>query len=261
MRSLMLMLSLLLTAPVMAMSLALAKVERAVDGESEQQVCDRAVDKMTEELQASLFSVIAATDAYKQRRLAYKDLGLEETLLQDAYMSQLFNEQPEISGFRWSGSRCSVRARYDGDIDALALRVPMPAAAPTAEVIADDPPPPGVDPKTWELFSSSRDRAALAQVFPIVSALRIRMVEYYAMTGGWPEDLMAMDVAPEQVAGKDIKRAYLMQDGLLKLELAGRLAGHSLSTWPTDTGGVRGVEWQCATTVKMGPQGFCEQVD
>ena len=261
MRSAMVALLLVLASPVMAMSLALAKVERADEGEAEQAVCERAIGKMTDELHTSLLSVIAATEAYQQRRLAYKEQGLEESLLEEAYLSQLFNEKPEVRGQRWTGTRCSVRARYEADIDALALRVPMPASVPAPDTGLDNPPPPGVDPKTWELFSSSRDRAALAQVFPVVSALRMRMVEYYAMTGSWPEDLTAMEVAPEQVVGKDIKRAYLLRDGLLKLELDGRLAGHSVSTWPTDTGGVRGVEWQCTTTVNMGPGGFCKQVD
>ncbi len=81
------------------------------------------------------------------------------------------------------------------------------------------------------------------------------------MTGGWPADLASIGVAPEQLVGARIKRGFMLQDGLLKLELAGRLEGHSLSTWPTDTGGVRGVEWQCTTTVAMGPNSFCEQVE
>ncbi|MZR62555.1 pilin [Alcanivorax sp. DP30] len=247
--------------PALSMSLALAKVERAEDGETERQVCDRALTKMTEELHVSLLSVISATDAYEQRRLAYKDQGLEQAVLDDAYRSQLFAEKPDVQGRRWTGSRCSVRARYDADIDALALRVPMPAGNPAPVAESDNPPPPGVDPKTWELFSSSRDRAELSQVFGTVAALRMRIVEYYAMTGDWPEDLSSIGVAPEQVVGERIKRAYLLQDGLLKLELAGRLEGHSLSTWPMDAGSVRGVEWQCTTTVNMGPNSFCEQVE
>ncbi|MQX52773.1 pilin [Alcanivorax sediminis] len=260
MRGLIVSLLLVLTAPAMAMSLALAKVERAEEGETEQQVCDRALARMTEELHGSLLSVIAATDAYEQRRLAYRDQGLEESLLDDAYLSQLFSEKPEVKGRRWTGSRCSVRARYEADIDALAVRVPLPMATPAPAANSDNPPPPGVDEKTWELFSSSRDRAELSQVFSTVAALRVQIVEYYAMTGGWPEDLASIGVAPEQLVSKRIKRAYLLKDGLLKFELAGRLAGHSLSTWPTDVG-VRGVEWQCTTTVNMGPNNFCEQVE
>lgn len=246
--------------PAFSMSLALAKVERAEDGETEQQVCDRALAKMTEELHGSLLSVIEATDAYQQRRLAYKEQGLESALLDEAYLSQLFQEKPRVEGRRWTGSRCSVRARYEADIDALALRVSMPEAAPAAASKSSNPPPPGVDEKTWQLFSSTRERAELSQVFTTVSALRMQMVEYYAMTGAWPEDLNSLGVAPEQVVGKRIRRAYLMQEGLLKLELAGPLEGHSLSTWPTDSG-IRGVEWQCTTTVKMGPNSFCEQVE
>lgn len=247
--------------PALSMSLALAKVERAEDGESEQQVCERALEKMTSELHTSLLSVISATEAYEQRRLAYKDKGLEASLLDDAYRSQLFAEKPSVQGRRWTGSRCSVRARYEADIDALALRVSMPETVPARDTGSPNPPPPGVDSKTWELFSSSRDRAELSQVFSTLSALRVHMVEYYMMTGDWPEDLSSIGVAPEQVVGKRIKRAYIMQDGLLKLELAGPLQGHTLSTWPTDTGSVRGVEWQCTTTVKMGPNNFCEEIE
>ena len=260
MRYLMLAVLLGWSLPALSMSLALAKVERAQDGESEQQVCDRALAKMTEELHTSLLSVISATDTYQQRRLAYKEKGLEESLLNDAYRSQLFEEKPSVQGRRWTGSRCSVRARYEADIDALALRVPMPEMVPVASSDATNPPPPGVDEKTWKLFSSSRERAELSQVFTTITALRIPMMEYYAMTGAWPEDLSSIGVAPEQVVGKRIKRAYLLQEGLLKLELAGPLQGHSLSTWPTDAG-VRGVEWQCTTTVDMGPNSFCEQVE
>ncbi len=260
MRFLMVGLLLGLSLPAFSMSLALAKVERAEDGETEQQVCDRALTKMTDELHTSLLSVISATDTYQQRKLAYRDKGLEESLLNDAYLSQLFAEKPNVQGKRWTGSRCSVRARYEADIDALALRVPMPEVVPASSGESRNPPPPGVDEKTWQLFSSSRDRAELSQVFTTVAALRIQMVEYYAMTGAWPEGLSSIGVAPEQVVGKRIRRAYMLQDGLLKLELAGPLQGHSLSTWPTDAG-VRGVEWQCTTTVDMGPNSFCEQVE
>ena len=59
-----------LGAPALAMSLALAKVERAGQGETEQQVCGRALQLMTEELHVSLLSVIAATDEYRQRQQA-----------------------------------------------------------------------------------------------------------------------------------------------------------------------------------------------
>ena len=78
-----------LGAPAMAMSLALAKVERAGQGETEQQVCGRALQLMTEELHVSLLSVIAATDEYRQRQQAYKKQDRPESLLRDAYLSQL----------------------------------------------------------------------------------------------------------------------------------------------------------------------------
>ena len=52
----------------------------------------------------------------------------------------------------------------------------------------------------------------------------------------------------------------MLREGMLKLELAGRLEGHELTTWPVE-GGVRGLEWQCSTTVNMGPNGFCEQAE
>lgn len=85
-------------APALAMSLALAKVERAGEGESEQQVCDRALQMMTEELHASLLSVIAATDDYQTRMQAYKEQDRSESLLRDAYLSQLQEEKPTLQG-------------------------------------------------------------------------------------------------------------------------------------------------------------------
>ena len=122
-----------LGAPVMAMSLALAKVERAGQGETEQQVCDRALQLMTEELHVSLLSVIAATDEYRQRQQAYKKQDRPESLLRDAYLTQLQTETPSLQGQRWTGSRCSLRARYEGDIDALARRA---AASPAGLILA-----------------------------------------------------------------------------------------------------------------------------
>ena len=118
-------------APALAMSLALAKVERAGEGESEQQVCDRALQMMTEELHASQLSVIAATDDYQTRMQAYKEQDRSESLLRDAYLSQLQEEKPTLQGRRWSGSRCTLRARYEADIDALARRVPIPEKSQT----------------------------------------------------------------------------------------------------------------------------------
>ena len=244
-----------LGAPAMAMSLALAKVERAGQGETEQQVCDRALQLMTEELHVSLLSVIAATDEYRQRQQAYKKQDRPESLLRDAYLSQLQTEAPSLQGQRWTGSRCSLRARYEGDIDALARRVAIPET-PASPSEPEDAPPPGIDPKTWELFSSSRDRSELAQTFSTVNALRMHMTEYYLSGGTWPDSLTDMGVAQEQVTGKRIKRAYLLDGGMLKLELAGRLDGHQLTTWPVE-GGMQRIEWECSTTVNLGPQGFC----
>ena len=260
MRTVIAALLLVLGTPAMAMSLALAKVERARDGETEQQVCDRAMQLMTEELHASLLSVIAATDDYHQRKAAYKKLDRSESLLEAAYLSQLQDEKPALQGQRWSGSRCSLRARYDGDIDALAKRVPLPSTDKPVAKQAEDAPPPGMDPRTWELFSSSRDRAELSQAFSTVAALRTRITEYYLRSGSWPESLDAMQIAPEQVTGKRIRRAYMLHHGMLKLELAGRLEGHELTTWPVE-GGVRGVDWECSTTVDLGPNSFCEQAE
>lgn len=246
--------------PALAMSLALAKVERAGEGESEQQVCDRALQMMTEELHASLLSVIAATDDYQTRMQAYKEQDRSESLLRDAYLSQLQEEKPTLQGRRWSGSRCTLRARYEADIDVLARRVPIPEKSQTNRPQHQDEPPPGIDPKTWELFSSSRDRSALAQTFSTVSVLRMQISEYYLSSGSWPGSLNDMGIAPEQVVDQRIKRAYMLREGMLKLELGGRLEGHELTTWPVE-GGVRGLEWQCSTTVNMGPNGFCEQAE
>lgn len=260
MRVLMIMLLSALCGQVTAMSLALAKVERAAEGETEEQVCDRAMQLMTEELHASLLSVIAATEDYQQRRRAYRSQDRPESLLRDAYLSMLQKETPSLQGQRWSGSRCTLRARYEADIDALAQRVPIPEASPANRPNQQDAPPPGIDPKTWELFSSSRDRSALAQAFSTVSVLRMQVSEYYLASGEWPGSLEAMGIAPEQVVSERIKRAYMLRDGMFKLELAGRLKGHELTTWPVE-GGMHGLEWKCSTTVNMGGQGFCEQVD
>ena len=247
-------------APVIAVSLALAKVERAGEGESEQQVCDRALQMMTEELHVSLLSVIAATDDYQKRKLAYKQQDRSEFLLRDAYLSQLQEEKPSLQGRRWSGSRCTLRARYEADIDALARRVPIPEKSQASGPQHKEEPPPGIDRKTWQLFSTSRDRASLSQAFSTVSVLRMRISEYYLSSGKWPGSLNDMEIAPEQVVDQRIKRAYMLREGMLKLELAGRLEGHELTTWPVE-GGVRGLEWQCSTTVNMGPNGFCEQAE
>ena len=260
MRLLMVVLLLGWALPALSMSLALAKVERAAEGETEQQVCARALEKMTQELQVSLLSVIAATDAYQQRKLAYREQDLSEALLEDAYRSQLMDEAPVLDGQRWSGSRCSLRARYSADVDVLARRVPMPQTQPRA-VPDNAPVPPGIDPKTWELFSASRDRSELAQSFSTVSALRMYITEYYVSSGSWPQSLSDLGVAQEQLIDDRVKRAYLLQEGMLKLELAGRLEGHELTTWPVDSRGPRGIEWKCTTKVNMGPSGFCEQVE
>ncbi len=241
-----------LGAPAMAMSLALAKVERAGQGETEQQVCGRALQLMTEELHVSLLSVIAATNEYRQRQQAYKKQDRPESLLRDAYLSQLQAEAPSLQGQRWTGSRCSC-ARYEGDIDALARRVAIPETRLTQS--ARGCAAPGIDQKTWELFSS-RDRSELAQTFNTVNALRMHMTEYYLSGGTWPDSLTDMGVAPEQVTGKRIKRAYLLDGGMLKLELAGRLDGDQLTTWPVE-GGMQRIGWECSTTVNLGPHGFC----
>ena len=251
---------LMVGAQAMAMSLALAKVERAGEGETEQQVCARALEKMTDELHTSLLSVIAATDAYRKRKLAYRERALDEALLEDASRSQLMSEKPAVDGQRWSGTRCSLRARYRADIDALARRVPMPQTK-LAAVPEKEPVPPGIDPHTWDLFSASRDRAELSQTFSTVAALRMYMMEYYMHSGEWPESLSDLGVAQEQMISERVKRVYLLQDGMLKLELAGRLEGHELTTWPVDSRGPRGVEWKCTTTVDMGPSGFCDPVE
>ena len=215
---------------------------------------------MTDELHTSLLSVIAATDAYRKRKLAYRERALDEALLEDAYRSQLMSEKPAVDGQRWSGTRCSLRARYRADIDALARRVPMPQTK-LAAVPEKEPVPPGIDPHTWDLFSASRDRAELSQTFSTVAALRMYMMEYYMHSGEWPESLSDLGVAQEQMISERVKRVYLLQDGMLKLELAGRLEGHELTTWPVDSRGPRGVEWKCTTTVDMGPSGFCDPVE
>lgn len=88
----------------------------------------------------------------------------------------------------------------------------------------------------------------------------MQISEYYLSSGTWPGSLNDMGIAPEQVVGQRIKRAYMLREGMLKLELGGRLEGHELTTWPVE-GGVRGLEWQCSTTVNMGPNGFCEQAE
>ncbi|EKF76102.1 hypothetical protein A11A3_01370 [Alcanivorax hongdengensis A-11-3] len=257
MRVVIFMLLLVLGAPLAAMSLGMAKVEQAAPGESQQQVCERAMAAMTEELHNSLLSVIAATGAYQARLEAYRKLHRSEDALRDAYLSVLQDQKPELEGRRWNGQRCVLRADYDGDIDQLAARIPVPAVSEAAVVKDRDAPPPGVDSRTWELFSTSRDRSELARVMGVVSGIRIRMAEFYMQTGNWPEDLQQLGVAPEQLVGPGIKQAALWREGMLKVDLAGRLAGHHLNTWPVDSG-VRGIEWKCSTDVEQGPQPFCE---
>ncbi|MDX1803542.1 MAG: pilin [Alcanivorax sp.] len=255
---------LVLGAPAAAMNLGMAKMAMAEPGETQSQVCGRAMAAITEQLHDSLFSVIRATNEYKQRLRLYQKQGYGEADLRAAYLDQLHGQVPREQSRRWNGKRCVVRANYQGDVEALARSVPRPelAAPPTLQSEPDDDqaPPAGMDSRTWALFQTSRNRSELARVMSVIAGVRMRISEYYLNSGDWPEDLQQMDIAPEQLVGPNIKRAYLLRDGMLKVELDGPLAQHSLNTWPVDSG-IRGLEWKCTTDVKLGPHPFCRQVD
>lgn len=103
-----------------------------------------------------------------------------------------------------------------------------------------------------EHSSSSQEKAILiarlSKVLVSLSAIKIKMNEYYMNVGTWPESFHAIQLNPKALKSSLINKTTLDKSGRIKVEL-NRNFGSQKQLWvyPESVMGGTSIEWQCFT--------------
>ncbi len=90
--------------------------------------------------------------------------------------------------------------------------------------------------------------ARLSRVLSSLTAIKIKMTEFYMQSGAWPESFHTIKLNPKALNSSLINKTILDKNGRIKVEL-NRIFGTRKQLWvyPQSVMGGTQIEWQCFT--------------